>query len=74
MTKARQRERANRRKLVARNLEKVPMSSVHAYIDGVEHPINYWDGKRIRFVTPPPEGAEVIIKVDTKLHEGKMVK
>ena len=60
MTKARQRERAKRRKEFAL----IPMSKVHGYVNGVEKPIQYWDGKRIQFVTPPPEGAIVTIVID----------
>jgi hypothetical protein len=60
MTKSRQRERAKRRKEFAR----IPMSCVHGFVDGVEHPIRYWDGKRIQFVTAPPEGSIVTIVVD----------
>lgn len=67
MTKARQRERAKRRKEFAR----IPMSCVHGYVDGVEKPIKYWDGRRIQFVEAPPEGAVVTIMVDAKLVEGK---
>lgn len=72
MTKARQRIRAKRRKLIAQNMHKVPMSAVHGFVNGVEQPINYWDGKQIRFVTPPPKGAEVQIVVDTKAYVGKI--
>lgn len=60
MTKARQRERAKRRKEFAR----IPMSCVHGFVNGVEQPIQYWDGKRIQFVTPPPEGSIVTIVID----------
>ena len=66
MTKARQRERAKRRKEFAH----IPMSQVHGYVDGVEKPIQYWDGKRIQFVEPPPEGAVVTIMVGNKAVEG----
>lgn len=72
MTKARQRERAKRRKEFAA----IPMSCVHGFVDGVEQPIQYWDGKRIQFVTPPPEGSIVTIVVDDpklgkRITEGK---
>lgn len=67
MTKARQRQRAQRRKEFSR----IPMSFVHGYVDGVEKPIKYWDGKRIQFVEPPPEGAVITILVDAKIMEGK---
>lgn len=70
MTKARQRERAQRRKLIARNIAKVPMENVHCFVNGIEEPINFWDGKKVRFVTPPPDGAEIVIKVDTTAHVG----
>lgn len=67
MTKARQRQRAQRRKEFSR----IPMSFVHGYVDGVEKSIKYWDGKRIQFVEPPPEGAVITILVDAKIMEGK---
>lgn len=67
MTKARQRERAKRRKEFA----SIPISAVHGFVDGVEKPIRYWDGKRIQFVEPPPEGAVVTILVDDKHMESK---
>ena len=66
MTKARQRERAKRRKEFAA----IPISQVHGYVDGVEMPIKYWDGKRIQFVEPPPANAVVTIMVGKKTVEG----
>ena len=62
MTKARQRERAKRRK----DFAAIPMSCVHGFVDAVEKPIKYWDGKRIQFVEAPPEGAVVTIIIDNK--------
>lgn len=70
MTKARQRERAKRRKNAAPALQGIPMHMVHGYVNGIEKPINFWDGKRIRFVEPPPKGAIITIQVDTKVMEG----
>ena len=48
------------------------MSAVHGFINGVEHPIKFWDGKNIQFESPPPEGAVVHIQIDTtkKVYEG----
>lgn len=60
MTKARQRERAKRRKEFAR----IPINRVHGFVDGVEKPIRYWDGKRIQFVEPPPPDAKVTIIIE----------
>lgn len=65
MTKTRQSARKKRRKLAAQNLKLVPISAVHGFVNGIEQPINYWDGKKIRFVTPPPEGAIITITIDT---------
>lgn len=72
MTKARQRERAKRKKLIAKNLRAVPMSAVHGFVNGVEWPIKSWDGHKIQFHEPPPEGAVVHIAIDTtkKVMEG----
>ena len=67
MTKSRQNERAKRRK----EFKRIPISCVHGYVDGVEKPIRYWDGKRIQFVEAPPEGAVVTILIDKKIMEGK---
>lgn len=72
MTKARQRERAKRKKLIAATLRKVPMSAVHGFVNGVEWPLKSWDGNRIQFHEPPPKGAVVTISIDTtkKVMEG----
>lgn len=72
MTKTRQSARAKRRKLARRNLKLIPMSAVHGYVNGVEQPIQYWDGQKIQFKVPPPEGAIVTIKIDVtkKVMEG----
>jgi len=65
MTKARQRERAKRKKLIARHLAAVPISAVHGFVNGVEWPLKSWDGHKIQFHQPPPEGAVVTIHIDT---------
>lgn len=65
MTKARQRERAKRKKLIAQHLKAVPISAVHGFVNGVEWPLKSWDGHKIQFHKPPDEGDIVTIRIDT---------
>ena len=70
MTKARQRERAKRRKHRHHIIQRMPIENVRAYVNGIEKPLKSWDGKRVQFCEPPPEGAIIIIKVGDILMEG----